>query len=222
VLDQSGQEVIYPMQLSFTESVLSQLKEPHLYPVLSGLRETICQWRFYHHFRTDAHSPIRYPQIGIRTPVLDNEGIDLAAALQTIIEVGDEDALYSAIDEAFPGSRLFIQVNQGQFSIQLAQPGIKRPLDAKELSDGTLRYLCLIAALLSPRPPKFLALNEPEMSLHPDLMAPLANLIKNAAGQTQIWVTTHSKALVKHLSEYFPESTLCLYKSKGETEVVPY
>ena len=56
-------------------------------------------------------------------------------------------------------------------------PGILRPLEARELSDGTLRYLCLIAALLSPRPATLLALNEPEMSLHPELMQPLAELI---------------------------------------------
>ena len=73
-------------------------------------------------------------------------------------------------------------------------PGLNRPMGAGELSDGTLRYLCLMAALLSPRPPPFLALNEPEMSLHPDLLGPLSRLIVEAAKNSQIWVTTHADA----------------------------
>jgi len=104
-------------------------------------------------------------------------------------------SLYSdAIDEAFPGTRLIISSENSRFKILLDQPGIKRPLKAQELFDGTLRYLCLVAALLSPRPPNFLVLNEPEMSLHPELMSPLANLIIKYSQTSQMWVTTHSKS----------------------------
>lgn len=61
---------------------------------------------------------------------------------------------------------------QPRFRLTLQQPGLLRPLDTTELSDGTLRYLLLTAALFSPRPPPLLVLNEPENSLHPDLIPP--------------------------------------------------
>ena len=71
-----------------------------------AVREQIRSWRFYDQFRTDTDSPVRQSQIGTRTPVLDADGRDLAAALQTIIEIGDTDALHGTIEDAFPGSRL--------------------------------------------------------------------------------------------------------------------
>ena len=73
------------------------------------------------------------------------------------------------------------------------------PLGAAELSDGTLRYLLLVAALLSPRPPGLMVLNEPETSLHPALLAPLARLIGQASSTTQIVVVSHSAPLISAL-----------------------
>src|SRR5256885_612046 len=69
---------------------LSQIIDPHLYPEISAIRNEILSWRFYHHFRTDLDSPLRQPQIGVQTTVLSHDGSDLAAALQTILEIGDE------------------------------------------------------------------------------------------------------------------------------------
>jgi predicted ATPase len=67
--------------------------------------------------------------------------------------------------------------------------------EPSELSDGTLRYLALAGALLAYRLPPFVALNEPEASLHPDLMEPLARLIVRASERTQVWLVTHSERL---------------------------
>jgi predicted ATPase len=87
------------------------------------------------------------------------------------------------------------------FRLQLHQPGLLRPLEATELSDGTLRYLLLAAALFSPRLPPLLVLNEPENSLHPDLLAPLARLIAAVAGRTQVWVVAHAATLITSLAK---------------------
>jgi predicted ATPase len=217
VVDNSNTRVDYPVSLRQSESVLSQLHEPHLYPELSHLRETMRRWRFYHHFRSDSHSAIRQPQISVRTPILSDDGNDLAAALQTILEIGDEVGLKEVIDDAFPGSTIIIHSENSRFKVLLNQPGIKRPLDAQELSDGTLRYLCLVAALMSPQPPNFLALNEPEMSLHPDLMKPLANLILKAAEYSQLFITTHSNTLVKQITKLSGAKPRILEKNRGET-----
>ncbi len=219
VTNEHGESICYPLFLSQSESVLSQLHEPHLYPELSKLREMMRGWRFYHHFRTDMDSPLRRPQVGVRTPVLSDSGIDVAAALQTIIEIGDNKALHTAIDDAFPGSELIIKAEHSRFEVLLQQRGMRRPFEARELSDGTLRYLCLVAALLSPRPSDFLALNEPETSLHPDLIEPLANLIYQASRYSQVWVTTHSNRLAASLAELSKQKPIVLDKSSGFTEL---
>lgn len=220
IINPQGNRVAYPLSLSQSESVLSQLQEPHLYPELSALNNEIRKWRFYHNFRTDPESPIRIPQVGVRTEILNNDGHDLAAALQTIIEIGNNELLYEVIDRAFPGSKLLINVDsKTRFEIQLQMPGVLRPLEARELSDGTLRYLCLIAALLSPRPATLLALNEPEMSLHPDLMQPLAELITLAAQRSQIWVTTHSQELAVLIGEASGSNPIHLVRTEMGTEV---
>jgi predicted ATPase len=80
--------------------------------------------------------------------------------------------------------------------VQLHQRGLLRPLEAAELSDGTLRYLLWVAALLSPRPASLLVLNEPETSLHPDLLPPLGRLIGQAAARTQVIAVSHARPLI--------------------------
>jgi len=198
------------------ESVLTEVLDPVRAPELLAVREQIRSWRFYDQFRTDTDSPVRQSQIGTRTPVLDADGRDLAAALQTIIEIGDTDALHSTIEDAFPGSRLQVVETRGRFDLELGAHGLLRPLSAAELSDGTLRYLLLVASLLSPRPPSLMVLNEPETSLHADLLPALARLIARASEHTQIVVVTHARRLVEALTATGAQP-LCLLKDFGAT-----
>ncbi len=217
--DRDGKRVVYPLELLASESAMAQIMEPHLYPELAWLREEMAAWRFYHHFRTDPGSPLRRPQVGVHTPVLSADGHDLAAALQTIIEIGDDRALDDELDAAFPGAELTIFQERGRFEVGLTLPGIKRPFEARELSDGTLRYLCLLAVLLSPRPPELLALNEPETSIHADLLEPLARLIVKASERSQILVVTHSRALAAHIEAASRCPVFRLEKIEGETMI---
>lgn len=217
--DSEGQRVTFPTQLWESESVLDQLAEPQRFPRLAEVQRTLKSWRFFHQFRTDLEAPARQPQIGVRTTALAHDGRDLAAALRTIQEIGDVRGLAKALDDAFPGARLEIEAPQGRFSLSLRMPGLNRPMTAGELSDGTLRYLCLLAALMSPRPPPFVALNEPETSLHPDLLAPLARLIVDASKHSQIWVTTHADGLAEAISRKTGYEPVRLVKNAGATEV---
>ena len=210
----------YSFALLKYESVLPQIVEPHRYPEVNLLRQTLTAWRFYHQFRTDALSPLRYPQIGVHTNVLSHDGSDLAAALETIIEIGDDAALSQTIARAFGGASLHITANETLFSVHFQVPGLLRPLDAREFSDGQLRFLCLCAALLSPRPPALIALNEPETSLHPDLYEPLAQLIARAARNSQIWVTTHSRVLADQIAVLANTTPVELKLVEGETRRV--
>ncbi len=203
------------------DSLFDQVGSLHASPEVLHLRETIRGWRFYDHFRSDPDAPVRQPQLGTRTPVLHHGGRDLAAALQTILEIGDPRALHAAISDAFPGARLNIDVLAGgRFGIQLFQEGLLRPLSAAELSDGTLRYLLLIAALLTPRPPTMMVLNEPETSLHPDLLPALARLIVRASQHTQVWVVSHARRLIAALQQNPECNCIVLEKNLGQTEVV--
>ena len=217
--DADGDRTTFPFELWNGESFLSQLSEPHRFPLLSALRSVLVRWRFYHHFRTDLDAPIRQPQVGVRTPALAHDGRDLAAALMTIQEIGDRDLLHQSVERAFPGAKLELIAERGTFSFRLAMPGLFRPLEAAELSDGTLRYLCLIAALLSPRTPPFLALNEPETSLHSDLLPALAELIASAGERGQVLVTTHAEALASALEKRGETATVRLAKRDSATIV---
>jgi predicted ATPase len=181
-------------------SMLDEVGDPDAAPELIALRESLRGWRFYDALRTDAEAPARLVSIGTRTPVLASDGADLAAALQTIREQGDEARVDAALGSAFPGSHLTVEERSGGLAMLLHQPGLLRPLEAGELSDGTLRYLLWIAALLSERPAEFLVLNEPETSLHPDLLEPLGRMIADAATRSQVVVVSHAHALVDALA----------------------
>jgi predicted ATPase len=170
-------------------------------PELLSLRDQLRDWRFYDHVRTDETAPARRSAIGTRTPVLAADGSDLAAALRTIVEQGGGPGLESAVDRALPGSRVEIEDRGGRFALLLRQPGLLRPLEAEELSDGTLRYLLWVAALLSERPAELVVLNEPETSLHPSLLAPLGELIADAAARSQLIVVSHSAPLIAALAD---------------------
>ena len=213
-----GWEVITDKLSSF-DSMMTHVADPRNAPETLSVRESIRAWRFYDHFRTDADSPARAPQIGTFTPILANDGADVAAAVQSIREIGEGKCLDAAVADAFPGGRVEVENNRGQFSLLMEQHGLLRPLAAAELSDGTLRYLLWIAALLTPRPPAVMVLNEPETSLYPDLLPPLARLIARAAERSQVIVVTHAGRLISALSEQPGYHSIALKKEFGETTI---
>ncbi|MEM1050296.1 MAG: AAA family ATPase [Pseudomonadota bacterium] len=219
VLDRQGQRPPVLSDLAPFDSMMTHAADPQGALELLVVREQMRAWRFYDHFRTDAEAPARQPQVGTRTPALASSGADLAAAWQTIREIGDRVALEAAVEDAFPGSIVDIVDRDGRFRIDFRQYGLLRPLQAPELSDGTLRYLLLVVALLTPRPPPLIVLNEPETSLHPDLLEPLARLIASAASRAQILVVSHADRLVKALEATGQATRYDLVKELGETRV---
>jgi len=151
---------------------------------------------------------------------LHHDGRDLASAIQTIFEIGDKSAFDHAVSDAFPGAKVRIEPQAGGILVlAFHQHGLLRPLNASELSDGTLRYLLLIAALLTPRPPELMVLNEPETSLHPDLLPALARLIAKVSEECQLWVVSHANRLINALSQFEHCNTLALDKTLGQTQI---
>jgi predicted ATPase len=201
------------------DSMMTHCADPRSSPEMLALREQMRGWRFYDQFRADLEAPARQPQIGTHTPVLANDGTDLAAALQTIVEIGDPRALTDSVGDAFPGASISVLHHEGRFEVEMRQHGLLRPLKAAELSDGTLRYLLWIAALLTPRPPQLLVLNEPETSLHPELLPALGRLIGRAAGHSQIIAVSHAARLIAALEERPDCNSVMLEKDLGETGI---
>jgi predicted ATPase len=179
--------------------LLDELADPLQRPEVAALRAEVLGWRFYDSFRVDAAAPARQPRVGTRTEVLSGDGSDLAPAVQTILESAWAEPFAAAVADAL-GGRIRVGEGQGRFELFMTQDGMLRELAAGEWSDGTLRFVLLAAALLSPRPPGLLVLNEPEASLHPDVLPALGRLIRDAAARTQVVVVTHSRRLVRALA----------------------
>lgn len=215
-----GVNVQYPGTVAPSESVLSELREPHKFPELSILRAELVNWRFYHEFRTDIRSPIREPQLATLTSVMSNDANDLASALATIRATGDNDALNECIGKAFPGSALLIELEDKELNMYMSVPNVFRNISAREFSDGTLQYLCLLGALLTPRPGSLVVLNEPETSIHVDLFPSLAELIRTASAHTQIIVTTHARDLADLIRKHVRNHKIIqLEKIEGATQL---
>ena len=217
IRDKAGTWAQAETGLAAYDSMMTHCADPREAQELLIMRERMRTWRFYDHLRTDAEAPARRPQIGTRTPALAGDGSDLAAAIQTIREIGDGDALDAAIEHAFPGHSVEVAIPNSYFKVEMRQPGLLRPLKATELSEGTLRFLLLAAALFSPRPPGLMVLNEPETSLHVDLIPALARAIGEAARRSQIILVTHSEALIGNLLADFDCREVRLRKELGET-----
>jgi predicted ATPase len=202
-----------------SEPALASLQDSGRFSGIDAVRRTLLAWRFYHDFRSDRSSPLRQSCLAVATPTLASDGSDLAAVFATLAYIRqDTHDLDRAIDDAFPGARLVVPSPERTASFGLVQPEYpKRVFDAGELSDGTLRYLALAGALLGYRLPAFIALNEPESSLHPELLDPLARMIVTASERTQIWVVTHSRRLANAIEHHGKVKPREVVKRNGET-----
>jgi predicted ATPase len=223
--DAQGEWQPYQNMLLMAETALGMLRDPKRFPELDRIQRALSGWRFHHAFRTDADSPIRQPQGAVCSPVLDADGSNLAAVLATVLHLKDGAQDYArsevaqAIEAAFPGAALQFDEAAGRHTVALRTADFRRAFAAHEMSDGTLRYLCLVGALCSYRRPNFIALNEPEASLHTDLIGPLAKMILRTAEDTQMIVVTHSSALADRLEVEGAATRIGLEKRGGETVI---
>ena len=223
--DEGGAWRVLEQHLPIFDSMFSRLADPVRAPEVLMLREEIRSWRFYDHFRSDASAPARLSHVGTRTPVLANDGRDLAAAWRTIMEIGDAAALEHAVADAFPGATVDVVSTGGRFSLEFRQHGLLRPLSQAELSDGTLRYLLWIAALLTPRPPSLMVLNEPETK--PAYLTKgrddRAGFFSRARARERkhshaLWCSEHVRAREKKTSEG-AASAICSREELRKTEI---
>ncbi len=201
------------------ESILSQFKDPEAFPELSHLASAYSDFRLYREWAFGRNSVFRSPQSadlpsGRLEENFSNLGLFLnylrgkPAAKRKIIEHLRN--LYEGLED------FDVQVKGGTVEVFLTEGDFIIP--ASRLSDGTLRYLCLLAILCDPDPPKLICIEEPELGLHPDMIPKIADLLKDASSRTQLVVTTHSDMLVDALSDQ-PECVVVVEKHDGKTEL---
>lgn len=218
--DDRGTSQRFEGELLASEPALAAIRDAARYPELHLIRRALASWRLYHAFDTGPGSAIRRPGPALSRASLAPDGHDLASVLATVIQMKQQpEAIMRAVAEAFKGNELIVDATQGLCRIAMRTPEIERPFGAGELSDGTLRYLCLVGAMLALRPPPFMAFNEPEASLHPELMAPLARLMATAAQSSQIWVVTHSEQFATLLAHAGGMAPRRVAKIDGATEI---
>ncbi|MDZ8054237.1 MAG: AAA family ATPase [Aulosira sp. ZfuVER01] len=203
--------------LILDQSVLSQRKDPDLYPELSYLSTEFSNIALYRHWQMGRYSEPRNAQkTDLPEHPLLEDGSNLGLFLNNLQhQIGNRIILEKLQKLYDVAEELSVRIYGGTVQIFIREKGLIQPIPANRLSDGTLRYLFLMALLLDPTPPPLICLEEPEIGLHPDILPTIAEMLVEASQRTQLIVTTHSDALVSALSEY-PESVLvCERDEKG-------
>jgi predicted ATPase len=199
------------------QSILQQRKDPENYPELTFVGEAYSKIRLYREWVIGRKSLPRTPQ----KPDLPNQYLEESCANLALIlnRLGQDPRLKKRLIEKlkflYPGLDDFV-VNVEGGTVQLFLHEGTMSIPATRLSDGTLRYLCLLAILCDPKPPPLICIEEPEIGLHPDLIHILADLLRDASERTQLIVTTHSDILVDALTES-PEAILVCEKVDNST-----
>jgi len=200
---------VLPQALSSSESVLSRFKSPADTTPITEVGYFFEQIRIFREFRTGPGSPTRY---GISTSVpkdrLDDGGDNLALLLTELDFLGVHESVreyFRRFCDRFEDVK--VRVGEGLAQAFLLETGLSEPLSAIRMSDGTLKFLCLLAALFHPKPAPLMCIEEPELGLHPDAVQLVASALVEASEHTQLVVTTHSEALIDALSDR-PETVL--------------
>ena len=220
--DESGkknQRELPPTDIRPGESILSQLKDPVQYRELTHLGIGLAGIHLYREWSFGRNTPPRLPQkADLPNHSLAEDGRNLGMILNRL--EGDPKAkkqfltalrkLYHGIDD------YYVQVEAGSVQVFLKEGS--EPIPATRLSDGTLRYLCLLAILCHPSLPPLVCIEEPELGLHPDILPGLADLLRETSERCQLIVTTHSDTLVDALTDT-PESIVVCEKENGQTKL---
>lgn len=203
--------------LSPDQSILSQIKDPDLYPELFYLSTEFSRISLYRHWQMGRYSEPRNAQpADLPIHPLQENASNLGLFLNYLLKELGQRKIIEQLKEFYDvAEEIQLDIYGGNVQILIREEGIYQPIPATRLSDGTLRYLFLMALLLDPNPPPLICIEEPEIGLHPDILSTIAEMLIEASQRTQLIITTHSDALVAGLNEY-PESVLvCERNQKG-------
>ena len=200
-----------------TASILSQRKDPDSYPELTYLGRRFSEIRLYRNWSFGRDTLPRRPQkADLPNNYLSPDANNLALVLNNLSgKLAVKKRILAALQELYAGIDDFsFHIEGGTVQIFLHEGN--RTIPATRLSDGTLRYLCLLSILCHPDPAPLICIEEPELGLHPDALPHLAKLLIAASERTQLIITTHSDILVDALTD-IPEAVLVAGRSERGT-----
>lgn len=195
------------------ESVLSQRKEPDLYPELTWIGQQFARIQMFREWGFGRYVPLRQPQpADLPVDALLPDARNLGLILNQLEHSDAGPALNRLLSRFLPRYQRFSTLIQGStVQFYLHEQGLKTPVPATRLSDGTIRFMAMLALLLSPVLPPLICMEEPELGLHPDALALFADVMVEASARTQLIVTTHSDTLVSALTEQADSILVCEY-----------
>jgi predicted ATPase len=202
---------IRPEDLTQEQSILSQRRDPDLYPQLTYVGDLFRRIAIYREWTFGVRTKARGPQpTDLPTDFLLPDASNLALVLHELVQRSATRKLLMEYLRRFYASAEHIatRIQGGTVQLFIEEAGDVL-VPATRLSDGTLRYLSLLAILCHPTPPPIVCIEEPELGLHPDIMPTIAELLKDASQRTQLIVTTHSDALVSALSDTPEAVVIC-------------
>ena len=193
------------------QSVLAQRKDPDLYPEVTWVGEQLGAFHTFREWSFGRYVALRQPQpADLPEDRLLPDSRNLALVLNQVEHDRGGERLNDLMRRFYPRfERLSTRISGGTVQFYLHEQGFGAPIPATRLSDGTIRFIALTAALLAHDPPPLLCIEEPELGLHPDALPLLGELLVEASARTQLIVTTHSDALVSALTDHVDAVVAC-------------
>ena len=217
--DEQGKRIHRDEEITPNQSILSQRKDPLHYPEITYLAGLYSKIRIYRDWNFGPENPLRYPQkTDMPEDFLNENCNNLALVLNNLmLKMDFRELLIKKLRDFSECIRdISFDIHGGTIQICIHEEGMKGVIPASRLSDGTLKYLCLLAILCHHEPPPLICIEEPEIGLHPDMVSEVAKLLVEASRRTQLIVTTHSVDLVDALSQ-IPEAIVVCEKETGQT-----
>ena len=208
-------------QIRQGRSVLSEIRDPLNYPVAAITAQRMASIKLYSNWVIGRSSIVRRPQ-PTDGPV-DFVEEDFSNVALVVHDLKESHGLGPILDgylqrfyETYSG--LNTPVNGNAIRLTARETGLSRTIPASRLSDGTIRFIALLAILCHPEPPPLICIEEPEIAMHPDSLGLIAELLRKASERTQIIVATHSPELVSHFSDEPEHIVVCDRDAKEGTQ----
>ncbi len=225
VFDQQANGLVGFDEADPNESLLAQIADPRTNPIPTHARRFLEGWRIYHDIHVERGSAMRSPATTQYVKLVEPDGGNLVSVLHTLYTSDREfkrqidDGMRAGFGDQFEGL-VFQPAAAQQIQLAVQWRSSKGPHAGQDLSDGTLRFLFLLTVLASPEPATLIAIDEPEVGLHPSMLPIVAEYAAEAAGRTQVVMTSHSPVFLDAFSQVPADVTL-LHWEDGSTRLFP-
>jgi len=219
--DSESPRTLQREDIDVTQSILAQKRDAIHYPELTFIAQEFSKIKLYREWSFGRYTPMRLPQkADLPNQYLEADCSNLGLVLNQIRgDLPSKKRLLKELQYFYGDVEDYeSMISSSAVQIFFQERAIRTPIPATRLSDGTLRYLCLLAILCHPSPPPLICIEEPELGLHPDVLANLANLFREASERSQIIVTTHSDVFVDSFSDD-PAAVLVAEKTSSGTQL---